>query len=59
LKSQFIKNFEQFVESNPGSLWKPQLLQLKLMKANLGVPYWERKVEYYRVVRENLGIKLI
>lgn len=59
LKYQFIKNFEDFVQKNPGSLWKPQLLQIKLMKANLGVSYWEKKVEQYRVIRENLGIKLI
>jgi hypothetical protein len=59
LKFQFIKNFEQFFERNPGALWKPQLLQQKIMKANLGAPYWEKKIEQYRVIRENMGIKLV
>mmetsp|Transcript_1317 Transcript_1317/g.1387 ORF Transcript_1317/g.1387 Transcript_1317/m.1387 type:complete len:1578 (-) Transcript_1317:176-4909(-) len=59
LKFQFIKNFEDFVEKNPGSLWKPQLLQQKLMKANLGVTYWEKKIEQYRITRENMGVRLV
>ncbi len=59
MKFQFIKNFEDFVEKNPGSLWKPQLLQQKLMKANLGVTYWEKKIEQYRITRENMGVRLV
>jgi hypothetical protein len=28
-----------------------------MMAKNLGVSYWERKMEQFRVVREELGIK--
>lgn len=59
LKFQFIKNFDDFINQNPGALWKPQLLQQKLKKANLGINYWEKKMEQYRLIRENLGIRLI
>jgi hypothetical protein len=59
LKFQFIDNFELFVKRNPGALWKPQALQLKLMEFNLGKRYWDNKLEQYRVMREDLGIKLV
>ncbi len=59
LKFQFIKNFEAFIHQNSGALWQPQLLQQQLMKANLGKVYWENKIEQFRVVRENMGIRLL
>lgn len=58
LKFQFIKNFEDFVNQNPGALWQPQLLQQKLMKANIGKTYWDNKIEQYRVMRVKMDIKL-
>jgi hypothetical protein len=59
LKHQFIANFNDFVAQNPGALWQPQLLQQRLKKYNLGIQYWDKKMEQYRVIRENLGIKLL
>jgi len=59
LKFQFISNFEQFTKQNPGVLWKPQALQQQLMEHNLGKRYWNDKLEQFRLVRENLGIKLM
>lgn len=59
LRYQFVKNFQEFVTSNPGVLWMPQKLQQKLIDINLGKVYWAKKMEQYRVVRENLGIKLM
>ena len=55
----FVGNFKEFVAVNPGVLWQAQALQRKLMKLNLGIHYWENKMEQYRVIREKLGIKLI
>jgi hypothetical protein len=55
----FIGNFKDFVAVNPGVLWQAQALQRKLMKSNLGIKYWENKMEQYRIVRQQLGIKLI
>jgi len=59
LKYQFVTHFEQFVKQNPGALWKPQELQQQFMEFNLGKRYWNNKLEQYRVIRENLGIKLV
>ncbi len=56
LKFLFISQFEQFVFRNGGVLWRPQLLQQKLMKLNIGKIYWENKMEQYRVTREQLNI---
>jgi hypothetical protein len=58
LTFQFIKHFENFIKQNPGALWQPQLLQQKLMKANLGKTYWDNKIEQYRVIRQQMGISL-
>ena len=55
----FIGNFEKFIHYNPGVLWQAQALQRKMMEANLGVSYWERKMEQFRLIRADLGIKLI
>lgn len=59
LRNQFIANFSDFLHQNPGVLWVPQLLQQKLKMANLGIHYWDKKMEQYRVIRENLGVKLV
>ena len=59
LKFQFIGNLSDFFSQNPGALWLPQLLQQKLKKANLGIKYWEKKMEQYRVIRANMDIKLL
>jgi len=40
-------------------LWCAQALQRKFMEANLGVSYWERKMEQFRLIRADLGIKLV
>lgn len=55
----FIGNFEKFIHQNPGVLWCAQALQRKFMEANLGVSYWERKMEQFRLIRADLGIKLV
>lgn len=59
LKQQFVKNFLDFVDKNPGVLWQPQKLQQQLMDRTLGRAYWAKKMEQYRVVRQGLGIKLL
>lgn len=59
LQFQFIGNFEDFIFQNPGALWQPQLLQQCLKKYNLGIKYWDKKMEQFRVIRENMGIKLL
>lgn len=59
LKYMFVPQFLEFIAANPGALWQPQLLQQRLKKANMGLNYWDKKMEQYRVIRENLGIKLM
>jgi hypothetical protein len=55
----FIGNFEKMLHLNPGILWKAQAIQRKFMQYNVGVKYWEKKMEQFRVIRADLGIKLI
>ncbi len=55
----FIGSFERLIHFNPGVLWQAQALQRKMMEAALGVPYWERKMEQFRLIRADLGIKLL
>lgn len=52
----FFNNFQSFINSNPSALWQAQLLQRKLAKVNLGAAYWDKKMEQFRLVREQLGI---
>ena len=56
LKFMFFNNFYSFITSNPSALWQAQLLQRKFAKANLGTGYWDKKMEQFRLVREQLGI---
>jgi hypothetical protein len=55
----FIGNFEKFLHQNPGVLWQAQALQRKLMVNSVGVKYWEDKMEQFRLIRKDLGIKLV
>jgi hypothetical protein len=55
----FIGNFEKFLAKNPAALWKAQALQRKFEQYNLGVEYWSKKMEQFRVIRADLGIKLL
>ena len=55
----FIGSFERLIHYNPGVLWQAQALQRKMMEAALGVQYWERKMEQFRLIRADLGIKLL
>jgi len=57
LKFMFLTNFQAFMTNNPSALWQATLLQRQMMKANLGVAYWENKMEQFRLIREELGIK--
>lgn len=59
LNYYFIGNFEKFIHQNPGVLWQAQAMQRKFMKFNIGVAYWENKMEQFRVIRADLGIKLL
>ena len=59
LNHLFIKQFVEFTYNYPGVLWQPQLLQEKLRAFNLGKAYWAEKMEQYRVIREDMGIKLL
>lgn len=59
LNFYFIGNFEKFVHLNPGVLWQAQSIQRQFMKFNIGVAYWENKMEQFRVIRADLGIKLV
>jgi hypothetical protein len=47
------------LHQNPGILWKAQAIQRKFMQYNIGVSYWEKKMEQFRVIRADLGIRLI
>lgn len=55
----FIANFEEFLKKNPAALWQAQALQRKFMQFNIGIAYWEKKMEQFRVIREELGVKLL
>jgi hypothetical protein len=55
----FIGSFENFLHKNPGALWQAQAMQRKFMQHNLGILYWEKKMEQFRVIRADLGIKLL
>lgn len=59
LKNMFVKNFLDFCTNNQGVLWQPQKIQQKLILTNLGKNYWAKKAEQYRVIRENMGVKLM
>ncbi len=58
LKYMFIKNFQEFISRNPSALWTSAQLQRKLMEFNLGTLYWDNKVEQFRVMRLEMGVKL-
>ena len=55
----FVPHLERFLHQNPGALWQPQQLQRKMMAKCLGTTYWERKMEQFRIIRKDLGIKLL
>ena len=59
LKFMFLTHWLAFVKVNPSTLWQVQLLQRKFMQDNLGVLYWENKIEQFRIVRQDLEIKLL
>jgi len=58
LGALFVTGFENFVKSNPSSLWQAQDLQRRLMKINIGEEYWDNKMEQFRVLRKEIGVKL-
>ena len=59
LNAMFIKHFLEFTAANNSLLWQMQVLQRRLMQDNLGVKYWEAKIEQFRVLREGLQLKLL
>jgi hypothetical protein len=58
LKLMFLAGFSSFVASNPSSLWQAQALQRVFMHHNLGHVYWESKMEQFRQMRLELGVRL-
>ena len=59
LKAIFLPEFDAFVLENPGVLWWAQLLQDKIKKKNLGVVYWDNKVQQFMKARADIGVILI
>jgi hypothetical protein len=57
LKGILFTSFEKFLGANPIMLWGIQKIQLAFRKHNLGDPWWFRKLEQFRLVRKELGIK--
>lgn len=58
LNTMFPGGFERFVLSNPSTLWQAQDLQRRLMSINIGEVYWDNKIEQFRVMRKEIGVKL-
>ena len=54
-----FEQFASFLEGNRYVLWSLENIQTKIMDANLGRKYWSKKVEQYRVVREQENLVLL
>ena len=59
LKSIFLPEYEQFTNENTSTLWQIQKLKKKLMEKNLGVNYWDKKVEQYQEIRKEIGVVMV
>ena len=59
LKSLFLDGFELMCLKNQPMLWQAQSLQRTFMKFNLGDGYWDMKMNQFKLVREEMGIKLV
>jgi hypothetical protein len=55
----FFKDFQAFIDANPYCLWSVQRMQHEMMRVNLGVEYWTKKIEQYRVMRKEIGVELL
>ena len=57
LKGVLFTSFEKFLAANPIMLWGIQNIQITFREHNLGDAWWFRKLEQFRLVRKELGIK--
>eukprot|EP01035_Chromulina_nebulosa_P022004 gene22004-28486_t len=55
----FLEDFEKFVLKNPTTIFRAQELQRFFMRLNLGEAYWEKKMNQFRIIREDMGILLV
>jgi hypothetical protein len=59
LKAIFLDEFLIFVDVNPSVLWQTQLLQKKIMEKNLGVKWWNDRVDDFMYMREQIGVVML
>ena len=55
----FLPEYEAFTDENPSTLWMIQLLQKRIMEKNLGVAYWNNKVEQFMDMRKEIGVTMV
>ncbi len=53
-----LDGFMDFTTQHPRVLWEAMLLQRLFKIYNFGERYWERKMEKFRLVREEMNLKI-
>jgi hypothetical protein len=54
-----VRQFMRFLSQHRSSIWPVEEIQVAWMEKNLGRKYWAKKIEQYRVVREQEGLELM
>jgi hypothetical protein len=54
-----MKQFMRFLAHYRSAIWPVEEIQIKWMELNLGRAYWSKKIEQFRVVREDAGLELM
>lgn len=53
-----LEGFQEFVRLQPRVLWDVLNLQKEIKRLNFGESYWEKKSEWFRIIRQEIGVKL-
>jgi hypothetical protein len=54
-----MKQLMRFLAHYRSAIWPIEEIQIKWMENNLGRAYWSKKIEQFRVVREDAGLELL
>ena len=56
LKGVLFTSFQKFCKSNPILVWGAMYIQEGFRNQCLGRPFWDKKMEQFRLVRKELGL---